>query len=116
MRGMKAREGLTIIEVLAALLVFTVGALGLAAGSAVLVRQLAGNTLRSNALAIARSRAERAIGEGCAKVSSGEEQRLGVRAIWSSSRGATLTLEQTLVRPTQTGMRSDRFVSGAMCD
>lgn len=104
------------MEVLVAMLVFAVGALGLAAGSAVVARQFAGNTLRSNALRIARTRAERAIADGCLASTSGEDRRLGVRSVWRSSLGASVTLDQTLERSTPLGVRSDRFLSGVPCD
>ncbi|HEX2721954.1 MAG TPA: prepilin-type N-terminal cleavage/methylation domain-containing protein [Gemmatimonadaceae bacterium] len=110
------RAGLTLIEVIVAMLLFTIGALGLAAGSAVVVRQIASNTLRSNASSIALSRAEGVSAAGCTGASSGDERRLGVRSVWSSNTGPALTLDQTLERTSVTGIRSDRFLSAVPCD
>ena len=109
------RKGLTLVEVIVAMLVFTVGALGLAAGSAVVARQIASTTLRANAMTIARSRAERASAQGCSASTSGEERRLGVRSVWRSSGGSVVTLDQTLEWSTQSGVRSDRFLSSVPC-
>jgi len=53
------RAGLTLIEVIVAMLVFAVGALGLAAGSATIARQMSNTSLRSRSSSIARSRDER---------------------------------------------------------
>jgi|SRR5688572_15259760 len=110
------RNGLTLIEVIVAMLVFAIGGLGLAAGSAIVVKQIGMSTLRSNAVTIAKSRAERATAEGCGSIAAGEERRLGVRSTWSVSSGSVVTLDQTLERQTALGMHSDRFLSSVPCD
>lgn len=112
----RERTGLTLVEVIVGMLVFTIGALGLAAGSAVVARQIASTTLGANAMAIARSRAERASAQGCSASTSGEERRLGVRSVWRASGGPVVTLDQTLEWLTQSGVRSDRFLSSVPCD
>ncbi len=98
------------------MLVFAIGGLGLAAGSAIVARQVGLNTLRSNAVTIARSRAERASAAGCGSVSDGEERSLGIRSVWSVSGGATLTLDQRLERQSAVGMHQDRFLSAVPCE
>ena len=112
----RKRIGLTLIEVIVAMLVFAIGGLGLAAGAAVVVKQIGLSTLRSNALTVARSRAERAAASGCGSVGSGDERRLGVRSVWNVTGGSAETLEQTMERQSALGMRSDRFLSAVSCD
>lgn len=112
----KRRNGLTLIEVIVAMLVFAIGGLGLAAGSAIVVKQIRLNNLRSNAMTIAQSRAEQAIASGCSAISSGEERKLGVRSVWSANGGAAVTLDQTMERQTASGLHSDRFLSAITCD
>lgn len=111
-----SRNGLTLIEVIVAMLVFAVGGLGLAAGSAIVVRQIGLSTLRSNALTIARSRAERASASGCGSLSAGEDRILGIRSVWTVAGGSALTLDQSLERQSALGMHSDRFLSAVPCD
>ena len=110
------RNGLTLIEVIVAMLVFAIGGLGLAAGSAIVVKQIGMSTLRSNAATIARSRAERATAEGCGSIAAGQERRLGIQSTWSVSQGPAMTLDQTLERQSALGMHSDRFLSSVPCD
>ena len=110
------RSGLTLIEVIVAMLVFAIGGLGLAAGSAVIVKQIGLNNLRSNALTIARSRIEQAIASGCGSLGSGQERKLGIRSVWTVTGGSAETLEQTLERQSTLGMHSDRFLSAIPCD
>ncbi|MEO8576821.1 MAG: prepilin-type N-terminal cleavage/methylation domain-containing protein [Gemmatimonadales bacterium] len=112
----RERNGLTLIEVIVAMLVFAIGGLGLAAGSAIVVKQIGLSTLRSNAMTIAQSRAERAIALGCGTLTSGEESKLGIRSVWTVNGGAAATLEQTLERKSALGMHSDRFLSAVPCD
>lgn len=116
MRIQPPRKGLTLVEVIVAMLVFAVGGLGLAAGSAVVVRQIARSTLRANSMTIARSRAERAHASGCSATSSGEERRLGIRSVWNVVPGPALTLDQTLERATTSGIHADRFLSAVSCE
>ena len=112
----RGRSGLTLIEVIVAMLVFAIGGLGLAAGSAVIVKQIGLSTLRSNALTIARSRSEAAIASGCGSIASGAERKLGVRSVWSVTGGSAETIEQTVERQSALGMHSDRFISAVPCD
>lgn len=112
----RSRRGLTLIEVIVAMLVFAVGGLGLTAGSAIVVRQIGLTTLRSNALTIARSRAERAAASGCGSVAAGEDRRLGIRSVWTVAGGSALTLDQSLERRSALGVHSDRFLSAVPCD
>ncbi len=112
----RARNGLTLIEVIVAMLVFAIGGLGLAAGSAIVVKQIGLSTLRSNAMTTAQSRAERAIASGCGTLTGGEERKLGIRSVWTVSGGAAATLEQTMERKSALGMHSDRFLSAVPCD
>ena len=49
------RRGLTLVEVMIAILVFAIGALGLAATSAAILRQMASSAQRSRAAHLAAS-------------------------------------------------------------
>jgi len=112
----RRRAGLTLIEVVIAILVFAVGGLGLAASSAALARQMSGSVLRARAAAIAATRAEEMHAAGCSGSSNGDERILGVRSLWEIASAGAATLEQTLERNDGYGLHSDRFLSAASCE
>jgi Tfp pilus assembly protein PilV len=88
--------GYTLVEVVVAILVFTVGALALAASSAVVVKNMEANALRERASRIAASRIELLESE-CANAASGVEVIEGVQSQWAIARGgeALSILEST---------------------
>ena len=78
-------SGFTIVEVLVALMVASVGALGLAATSA-LVQRLAGDGARQAlAASIAQSRFERARSLDCALLGAGASTQRGLAESWRVS-------------------------------
>ena len=113
---MTLRSGLTLVEVVVAMLVFSVGALGLAAGSAVIIRQMAASQARMHSASSARSRAEQFSGSECASLSSGEDRKQGVRSTWQVSQGAAATLDQQMERVAADRIRTDRYLSAVLCD
>ena len=67
-----------------ALVVFMTGALGLAAGSAIVAREISTNGLRSGAALLARSRVE-IVYSTCAVAESGTEARGSLLSTWTVS-------------------------------
>lgn len=67
------RRGFTLVEVLVALLVFAVGALGLAAETAALMRQVARSRRAARVSAAAATRLERLQAGACTSRSNGTE-------------------------------------------
>ena len=110
------RPGLSLIEVIVAMLLFSSGALALVAGSAAITRQMTVSLFRARAAAIARTRDETAHATGCAGISGGSDTRYGIRAGWTVSGGAALTLDQVLERQGIRGIETDRFLSTIPCD
>ena len=113
---MSKRTGLTLIEVIVAMLLFSTGALALAAGSAAITRQMTLSLLRSRSASFARVRDEIAHASGCSGITSGSETKQGIRAAWTVSGGSAVTLDQTLERRGIGGLRTDRFLSTIPCD
>jgi prepilin-type N-terminal cleavage/methylation domain-containing protein len=113
---MTRRRGLTLVEVVIAILVFAIGGLGLAASSAAVAKQISSSTLRARAASIARSRSETAQGSQCGSLASGEARTAGVYSVWNIAGGATVTLEQRLERSDARGIHGDRFLSAVACD
>src|SRR5512140_868390 len=110
------RRGLSLIEVLIAIILFAVGALGLAATSGSIARQLVSSDQRSRAAARARSRDESAHATACTS-SSGSERSLGIDATWTIQKaGSRALIDQRLERRDSKGLHIEAFRSGAPCD
>lgn len=110
------RNGLTLIEVVVAVLVFAVGALGLAATSASVVRQMVSSQQRTRAARIAAVTREKLNASPCSS-SSSSESLWGITSSWTMNAGASrVTLDQTLQRRDFRGLHSDRFLAAAPCD
>jgi len=77
-----ARRGYTLVEVIIALMVFTTGALALAAGSAVVVREMHASRVRAEAGRLIASRLE-IVQSTCPLASSGGETQGSVRSEWT---------------------------------
>jgi hypothetical protein len=98
-----------------ALLVFTIGALALAASSAVVARTMRANALRERAGRIAVSRIE-TIKSACASAVSGTESVQGIESQWTVARraGAVSIVESTRY-PSPTGLRLDTYQAVGWC-
>lgn len=109
-------RGYTLIEIIVALVVFTTGALGLAAGSAIVTRELAVNGIRSAAARVARNRQEH-IQSACREARSGSELHGSVRSVWSVSRvdSSQLLVAGTISYPTRRGARTDPYSLAVWC-
>jgi Tfp pilus assembly protein FimT len=89
--------GYTLLEIVVALLVFTVCVLALAASSGVVAKAMANNAVRELAVRSAVSRIE-TIESQCATVSSGRETTRQIESEWVTSRGPTTTEATESVR------------------
>lgn len=112
----RARNGLTLVEIIVATLVFSSGALALAASTAAITRQMTGSMMRSRAAFIARSRDETAHSHACSGTVSGDERILGIRSVWAMTVGDAGMLTQDIERQGPLGMDRDRFLSAVPCD
>jgi prepilin-type N-terminal cleavage/methylation domain-containing protein len=112
----KRRSGLTLIEVIVAMLLFSTGALALAATTGAVSRQIGSSVRRSRAASLARERSERALASGCSGLESGSETVDGIYATWTVSAGPFMTIYHELSRRSANGMDTDRFHSGIPCN
>jgi len=112
----QTRRGLTLIEVIISILIFAVGALGLATTSAAVVRQLVSSEQRTRAAQIAATRLENLNASPCSS-SSSSESSWGITSTWATSANLSrVGLEQTLLRRDSKGLHADRFLAAAPCD
>ena len=90
MRSAATARGYTLIEIIVALMVFTVGALALAASSGVVAQAMASNATRELAARIAVGRIE-TIASQCTTATSGREMVLQIESKWLTTRHSTTT-------------------------
>jgi type II secretion system protein I len=79
----KRRAGFTLVELLVALTIFSVGLLAMAATSSVIMQMMAGSEARSVAAGVAESRFERIAGTACANRASGTVTTRGIVETWT---------------------------------
>lgn len=113
----KVRRGLTLIEVVIAILLLSVGALALEGSSALMIRRLAESKRAATAQNVARTRSESSLSTECGALTSGSEQAFGVQSQWTVGGNAgSIDIEQRLTYPTRRGQHSEKFLTAALCD
>ena len=107
---MHRQAGYTLIELVVALFVFTVGGLGLVAASAVIGRELTANAIRERAARIAATRLEILAAE-CRGAVEGSETIGGIRSEWSVgfADSSRVTLLESVSYQTRRGGRTDVY-------
>ena len=103
--GQNARDGFTIVELLVAVVILAVGVLGLAATSAVVLQQMTGAKVQTNASQIAQSRVELLAGKSCpAMAFTGSATSGQVKETWTvtPSSNRTLTANVSVTFPGRT--------------
>jgi prepilin-type N-terminal cleavage/methylation domain-containing protein len=79
------RSGFTIVELIVAMLMLTIGLLGLAGVGAVVLKQMRGGTYQTVAASIAQSRFEQFEGDPCSSIVSGSATVRGMDETWTAS-------------------------------
>jgi prepilin-type N-terminal cleavage/methylation domain-containing protein len=95
-----SRDGYTIIEMLVAVMIFTVGLLAMVSTSSLVMMTLAGSQTRNVAAAVAESRFERLRAQACTAHTSGTTVTRGIREAWSVvpvARADDVTVVVTMV-------------------
>jgi Tfp pilus assembly protein PilV len=112
------RNGITLVEIVVALVVFSVGILGLAPAMFAVVRQARIARIEALATDAAANRLERLIFTPCAALTSGSEAAGGVVSTWTAgsqlgSKARVVT--QDVQFSVGNGIRSRRFDAAAPC-
>jgi Tfp pilus assembly protein PilV len=111
-------NGLTLVDVVIALVVFGVGMLGLGSAMLVLMRQARAAQIQSIATDVAASRLERLVFLPCETQTAGSEQIRGVASSWSvqSRLGRNAVLVNHAVQfALPSGIRSREYYAAAPC-
>jgi prepilin-type N-terminal cleavage/methylation domain-containing protein len=116
MRSASNNSGYTLIEVVVALLLFTVGGLALTASSAVVARGMAANATRERAGRIASSMLE-LLESQCRTAADGREYVQQIESEWSVARvdSARVTLVESVRYTSPNGVHVDTYRVTAPC-
>ena len=114
----RSSGGFTIVEVVVAIVVFTLGILGLV-GTAATVTRMVGRSQQYNMSAsLAQQRVEMLLAAGCGSMASGTATSGAYTVTWtvaSTSGGLGRSIGITVTYRTAAGMRTDTFTSAASC-
>ena len=112
----RTRCGYTLVEVIVAMLLFTVGVLGVASTSAVVGRSLRTNSVRERAVRVATRRIEQ-IAASCHGALSGSEVVEQVESRWTVTRrdSSRVEIAETVSYPSPEGRRTDTYRSLVEC-
>lgn len=99
--ALRSRGGFTIIELVVAMIIMTVGVLALATGSAGVAKQMRAGNQAALAAVIGNARLETIRGQGCTYLSNGSATTRGMTERWSitwiSSRARAVTESVTYI-------------------
>ncbi len=115
---MKNRRGFTVVEVLIAVLVLSIGVLGLAATAAVTTRMIGQGHRFSEASAMAGQRFEMLRSGDCTTLTSGSAYEGRFVATWTVqdvASGRARRVSMIVQSPTPRGMRADTFATTIPC-
>jgi prepilin-type N-terminal cleavage/methylation domain-containing protein len=112
----KARAGFTLVEVMVAMMIMTIGLLGLASTSAVVVRQMGDAGRMGVAASVAQSRIEKLRLATCTASSTGTSTARGVSETWTiTPQVRSARIDVTITYATRRGMRSQSYRSTVPC-
>ena len=83
-RRARARAGFTLLEMMVAVVILTVGMLGLVGTSAVITRQVGGGAAQTVASQVIANRLEKFRSLGCSQIQSNSETTRGVHERWTT--------------------------------
>jgi Tfp pilus assembly protein PilV len=110
------RIGHTLIEIVVAIFLFSLGGLALVATSALIGSELSANASRERAGRIAASRLE-VLRAGCRSASGGREAFGRIESAWSVGfpDSSHVSLLESITYPTQRGARTDLYRATVLC-
>lgn len=80
----RSRRGMSLVELIVGIIVLTIGMLGLAGVSTVVLRQMNGSANQTLATTLAQSRFEALEGRPCASITAGTATTRGVTETWTA--------------------------------
>lgn len=115
-RATRTRAGFTLVELMVAILMFTVGLLALASTSAVIVGQMGDASRMGVAASVAQTRIERLRSGACATTQTGTSNTRGVSESWTvTPMTRSAQIDVTITYSTRRGLRSQSYRSMMRC-
>ena len=109
-------RGFTLIEMVLAIFVFSIGALGLAATTAVITRSLAWSAIRERARRVAEGRIESLRALSCGLARSGSETRQGITSTWTVTQtGTSVSIVESVTYNAGGATRTDAYPALVRC-
>jgi type II secretion system protein I len=111
-----SRAGFTLVELMVAMMIFTIGLLAMASTAAVVVRQMGDASNMGLAAAVAQNQMEQLYAGNCKVASSGTGTSRGVSVSWSitpATRSAALGV--TVTYRTRRGLRTQSYQGTVAC-
>lgn len=115
---MRSERGFTIVEVLVAVMILSVGLMGLVTTAGLVTRMIAQGHRSTEAATLANERIELLRAQGCPAAGSGTETRGAYTVAWrvvamTQPRGRAIQVN--VVSPTGRGTRNDNFQTVHFC-
>ena len=118
---LRGRDGVTMIELMVALAIVSVGVFGLAGGATLVTRLMGGGTQQTRAALVANAHIENFRSMTCTSVSNGADTVRSIISSWTTAavptsgtrRATSITL--TVQYPTTKGMRSQSYYTLLPC-
>ena len=125
-RAASQRSGFTLMELMVALVILSVGILGLAASSGIVMRMIGGGTHQTVAANVAQARFESLRSLSCGRITGGSASSRNVQEVWSvtpvgpvaAPRAMDVQLSvtyQVLLRRGSSNTRTQAFRSEILC-
>ena len=120
-RRRRVRAGMTMVELMVALIIIAVGVLGLSAGATLVTRLLGGGAMQARAAVTAQTRFEQLRATSCASIADGRDTVRGIISQWTThavtvsslQRGMNVSL--VVQYPTPRGTRSQTYQTMFPC-
>jgi prepilin-type N-terminal cleavage/methylation domain-containing protein len=114
---MKNVRGVTLVEIVIAMVVLSVGALALAGSAAITLRRMSDSSRGAAAASAARAHNEGAFSRSCAALTNGNQQAGGILSEWSVGGSAASTdIRQRVTYATRGGNHAEDFLTAVPCD
>lgn len=115
---MNRERGFTIIEVIVAIIILSVGLLALVSSAAVVTRMISQGQRYSEASALANQRFEMLRSQTCAAMANGSAASGRFTVAWTvvaDATGRSRNVTVTVTSPTRTSTRNDVFQTVILC-
>ena len=111
-----SRTGFTLVELMVAMMIFTIGLLAMASTAAVVVRQMSDSGNMGLAASVAQNQMEQLYAGNCKVASSGTGTSRGITISWTVTPATrSAVLDVTVTYKARRGLRTQAYQSTVAC-